>query len=406
MKKPIIRYDEQSLKSLRTAMIVTGVIALLSWVVTLLYFFFLSYILGDILFFSLFGLVFGKILFPFVLLSYLDSVIYLKRLKKNHFTVPIKRSYYNNDLRLLPRTAYVENCYAKDSIIAAVLSLSAYALVLGIDYYIFIVRWMEYDEGRGKAGFELLMIPELVFLVSAVLFFRQCNKKKYLDEVDIPDGRKVRVSIIEAVEIILAFLVASLILTYLMNELTRYMYLSHNSSYERQLSSFKEDAKMTVLSENLHDGVWDDEITCSPEGGNLSPHLYFDPVDGADHYVVYMVDESITGSSRLCWLATDIHENELLTGDNLTIHADDPEYQYIGPDPDSSYDHICTIYVYALRGDPDCDISDLKAGEDVINGMILYYDDLNVIERGGFNHLTRFGNVISYGFVSGEYGTH
>ena len=31
---------------------------------------------------------------------------------------------------------------------------------------------------------------------------------------------------------------------------------------------------MTVLSENLHDGVWDAEITCSPEGDNLSPHLW------------------------------------------------------------------------------------------------------------------------------------
>ncbi len=335
---------------------------------------------------------------PLSLMLYLEVTVYLKRLEKNHFVVPVKKKDYESDLRCLPRTQVVENCYTKDSFYEAILALTVYAIFVICDVS-YLIKWLGFGVTDAKVVFVMLMVFHLMFLLAAFCFYRQRDPQKYIDSVDICDGRKVRTSLMEAVGILIVLSLMAAFSVAMAHSMTEYTYKSRNGHYDKDLSDFQEKASLTVFSNNLHDGVWDAKITNTADGQNLSPHLYFDPVEGADHYVIYMVDESANNWSH--WLATEVHENELFTGDNQTEYANAPDFQYVGPYPPAgSGEHTYTIYVYALQGEADCDLSQVSFDEKSFGADILYYDFLNVKERGKPN---RYGNVLAYGYVSGVY---
>ena len=380
-----IKYDERSLKISKTLTIAFGIIPLLTFIFACL-----SDPKSELSSFLTLVSAASIIIFLFTLFLYLDNMIYLKRLTSNHFTIPINKNDYENDLSNLPRTEAVENRYAKDSKIAAVIALVIYAIFLICDFQ-YLFKWMKYIPKISDTLFIPLLVFHLMFPIAALYFHFQCNTDKYIDEVDISDGRKTRKSIMKAIELLIFLSVLSFYSLFFSHGLTLYLYVSPNSSHDRPLNYFQDNATMTVTSNDLHNGIWDAKIINTPEGSCLSPHLYFQPVDGADHYVIYMVDET----DQMLWLATEIRDNELFTGENLTTHANDPYYQYIGPDPRYAADKsTCTIYVYALKGDPCRSISNING----YGGDDLYYDILNVIEEGKPN---LYGNVLSYGFISG-----
>ena len=45
-----------------------------------------------------------------------------------------------------------------------------------------------------------------------------------------------------------------------------------------------------LSSEDLHDGVWDPDISNTSKGSNRSPQLKWEAVDGAGCYAVFMID--------------------------------------------------------------------------------------------------------------------
>lgn len=96
----------------------------------------------------------------------------------------------------------------------------------------------------------------------------------------------------------------------------------------------------SVTSENLKDGKWDDSISNTEKGKNLSPQLSFDEVEGATNYAIYMVDTSMEYFVHL--KANGITETNLKQG-----WADKSEY--IGPYPPTGGTHTYEIYVLALK---------------------------------------------------------
>ena len=54
---------------------------------------------------------------------------------------------------------------------------------------------------------------------------------------------------------------------------------------------------------------------------------------------------------------------------------------------------------FALKGQPDSNL-ELKFDEPSLRGDYLYYDYLNISERGNPD---RYGNVLAYGYLSGVY---
>ena len=98
-----------------------------------------------------------------------------------------------------------------------------------------------------------------------------------------------------------------------------------------------------LTSADLHDGVWDSVITNTKNGSNVSPQLSWEKVEGAECYVVYMVDT--TAGNWLHWKSGFVTDTELAQG-----AADKKEY--VGPYPPGGT-HTYEIYVYALGGTVD-----------------------------------------------------
>lgn len=141
-------------------------------------------------------------------------------------------------------------------------------------------------------------------------------------------------------------------------------------------------AKFEVTSEDIHNGVWDTAITNTAYGKNVSPALLWDPVDGADSYVIYMVDP--TARNWMHWKTNGVTDTDLVRG---WASYD----EYVGPYPPSGT-HDYVIYVIAL-----------KESVRSIGGV---FDSANADFSAIAKDLnSNNGNILAYGVISGTY-TH
>ena len=138
--------------------------------------------------------------------------------------------------------------------------------------------------------------------------------------------------------------------------------------------------QIVLSSEDLHDGVWDPDITKTDKGSNRSPQLSWEPVGDAACYAVYMVDT--TATFWLHWKSANVTETALPAG---WASAD----EYVGPYPPSGT-HDYEIRVYALK-EP---VTEEKSAFDSSN---YNFDDLvKALDGNG-------GNVLAYGTLTGTY---
>ena len=139
--------------------------------------------------------------------------------------------------------------------------------------------------------------------------------------------------------------------------------------------------QITITSENLHDGVWDDAISNTDKGENQSPQLSWEPVDGAACYAVYMVDT--TATFWLHWKSADILETNLPAGWA-------PETEYVGPYPPSGT-HEYEIRIFALK-------EQVAEEKSVFDRSNYNFDDLvRALDEGSS------GNVLAYGTLAGTF---
>lgn len=140
---------------------------------------------------------------------------------------------------------------------------------------------------------------------------------------------------------------------------------------------------ITLSSDDLHDGVWDADITKTENGSNRSPALTWEPVEGAACYAVYMVDT--TATFWLHWKSPEVTETELPAGWA-------PAAEYVGPYPPSGT-HEYEIRVFALKEA----VAEEKSAFDRSN---YNFDDLvKALDEGSSGS----GNVLAYGTLTGTY---
>lgn len=140
-----------------------------------------------------------------------------------------------------------------------------------------------------------------------------------------------------------------------------------------------------VTSEDLVDGVWADIVSNTLAGEDLSPELSWEPVEGADHYVIYMVD--MTAYYFIHWKSDAVTETNLERG--WASGA-----QYVGPYPPSGSEHVYDIYVVALRGDVDRVRGTVNSQNPNFASFIRGLDT----DADG-----NAGNIIAYGYLSGTF---
>ena len=151
-----------------------------------------------------------------------------------------------------------------------------------------------------------------------------------------------------------------------------------------------EDVKMIqVASDDLHGGKWDDSISNTDAGENVSPELDWDAVEGAGEYAVYMIDEYDT-DYWLHWRAGGIKEPGLAHGAVMPpgVHS-----EYVGPYPPEG-NHIYVIYIFALRG-PAASYPGNFDAESVSVDVVREGLDRAADGRGG--------NILAEGKITGTY---
>ena len=345
-------------------------------------------------------------LFVCFLFFYLDSVIYLNKLKK--YKSSQESSETNNGLAEM----LIEYNAESDHKLIIILSLAFYFVVLSFDFR-FWFKWFNYDKEQGDSSLCLLLLFHLIFPIITFYSIVKPNKIQTISK-ELSSNRKIdRSNVTMALVTLSALSFFSLISIYLVDELSRYMHLSYYSNCGQSLEYFQKHATMEIHSDDLNNGVWAQDILSCDKTTVRSPHLYFEPIKDADHYVVYMAIES--NGCYGTWLATEIQENELFNGDNLTIHANDPYYRYTGNyiyPPDKS-PLLVSVYVFALKSEPNIDLSDIFNDWCAVcsqkpNELYSYYlspSKTPEFLKHGFHIVSDKynGNVISYGYITGVY---
>ena len=111
------------------------------------------------------------------------------------------------------------------------------------------------------------------------------------------------------------------------------------SGSSRQLKSIP---TFNVSSNSINArGRWIDEISNTSVGKNDTPQLTWEPVDGAEEYVIYMFD--VTSNMFVHWKAIDIHQTSIQCGWGNDL----PNTEYIGPYPPKG-EHTYVVYIFAL----------------------------------------------------------
>ncbi len=161
--------------------------------------------------------------------------------------------------------------------------------------------------------------------------------------------------------------------------------MSESSTYIKKIS-FDNIPSFNVTSTSINEGVWDDKITNTKYGEDLSPELTWDAVDGADRYVVIMIDGA--------WLHMDVFTTETHLDEGAVGRGQRGE-QYVGPYPPSGT-HTYSVFVFALKDEPGKVKMSFDAGGNSIDQI---YGSLDNDKDGNA------GNVIAFARLDGNY-TH
>ena len=146
-----------------------------------------------------------------------------------------------------------------------------------------------------------------------------------------------------------------------------------------------------VGSDSLVDGVWSNDMANVAEHRFecVSPSLYWEPVEGAACYVIYMVDsthsEGIPPMNLLHWIVENYEGTE--------IEADADDY-FLALDPERGTTRTYQIYVIALKAPVE------RAKGSVGTMPTDFGKFLEALDTDADGNT---GNIIAFGFLSGTY---
>ncbi|MCR4716421.1 MAG: hypothetical protein K5656_04490 [Lachnospiraceae bacterium] len=233
-QKTNIKYDLKFYKAVKATIIISFVLTVISALV-----FFAganvkaSDITDQLLIILLIITFLGYITIPLLVISlvlFLDSSIYLKRLKNNGFDLPDNKMDYQNDLSNLSRTNQTENIYANDSKHLFIIFLAVFFICLAFDIA-YLLKWHQLVEDS-VALFIFLILFHLLFLIAALIFLHQRDSSKYIDAVDIRDGRKVRMSITSGIALLLIMGLIAAFSISTAHSMTDYIHKSRTGNYD------------------------------------------------------------------------------------------------------------------------------------------------------------------------------
>ena len=149
--------------------------------------------------------------------------------------------------------------------------------------------------------------------------------------------------------------------------------------------------ELTVTSENLQNGVWDDRIANTERGKNLSPQLSWEKAENAQAYVIYMIDPD--GNNWIHLISGTLTKEEVVQGEITQVNKGTSDTGYIGPYPPVGT-HSYEVYVFALKQAKTDYAGKVNA---VCDGIDKIAQELDADAAGAS------GNIAAYGKLTGTY---
>ena len=166
---------------------------------------------------------------------------------------------------------------------------------------------------------------------------------------------------------------------------------SHRQQNTAARFDWAELDELTVTSENLQNGVWDDSIANTERGRNLSPQLSWEKAEHVQAYVIYMIDPD--GNNWIHLISGTLTKEELAQGEITSINKGTSDIGYIGPYPPAGT-HSYEVYVFALKQAKTDYAGKVNT---VCDGIDRIAQELNADDAGAS------GNIAAYGKLTGTY---
>ena len=149
--------------------------------------------------------------------------------------------------------------------------------------------------------------------------------------------------------------------------------------------------ELTVTSENLRNGVWDDSIANTERGKNLSPQLSWEKAENAQAYVIYMIDPD--GNNWIHLISGTLTKEEVVQGEITQVNKGTSDTGCIGPYPPAGT-HSYEVYVFALK----------QAKTDYAGKVNAVCDGIDKIaQKLDAGAAGASGNIAAYGKLTGTY---
>lgn len=239
-----IKYDRRTIKILLVTTIVSALLVLSGVVCS-----FMLADVGRVGVIVVLGFFVGGGLFLYAGINLLIGFCYIRRLKAYGYEIPYKKEDYGDDLRNVPRVSgkpcpeiknvgrrFLVICYATVFVLTNVWNVW------------YIIRWYQFDGDLAVFLLCIMLLFDSFWGISAFMFYRQGNRQRYRDDVEIDDSRKERVPVENGIVSGMILLCIMLLIKTLVIQFGEYAFRSRAEHDQLHLQTISRciDAAMTA----------------------------------------------------------------------------------------------------------------------------------------------------------------
>ena len=164
--------------------------------------------------------------------------LYFARLQAYGYEIPENKKTYGNNLNNLPKTCEAgSSLFAKHSRIGMWMYFACFVLFLVVDV-MYLIKW-HFMKDICTFLFTVCLVLDSVWLVLAVIMWRQMNPEKYRDDVECDKTRKERLNLENIIVFAIFWAIVCALVSNLAVSTTKYMYKTQMGDKQVAASEFK-----------------------------------------------------------------------------------------------------------------------------------------------------------------------
>ena len=164
--------------------------------------------------------------------------LYFARLRAYGYEIPDNKKTYGNNLNNLPKTHGAgSSLFAKHSRIGMWMYFAFFVLFLVVDV-MYLIKW-HFMKDICTFLFTVCLVLDIVWLILAVIMWRQRNTEKYRDDVECDKTRKERLNLENIIVFAIFWAIVCALVSNLAVSTTKYMYKTQMGDKQVAASELK-----------------------------------------------------------------------------------------------------------------------------------------------------------------------